>query len=38
MKSAFDKQQSATPTRRRSWHQINRQLELASARKPVSGG
>jgi hypothetical protein len=37
VKSAFDKQKIATPTRRRSWHQINRQLELASARKPVSG-
>jgi hypothetical protein len=36
VKSVFDKQQTATPTRRRSWHQINRQLELASARKAVT--
>jgi hypothetical protein len=27
----------AAPIRRRSWHQINRMLELESARKPVSG-
>jgi len=26
-----------SPLRRRSWHQINRMLELESARKPVSG-
>jgi hypothetical protein len=28
---------AALPTRRRSWHQINRLLEIESARKPVSG-
>jgi hypothetical protein len=27
---------AALPTRRRSWHQINRQLEIESARKPVT--
>jgi hypothetical protein len=27
---------AALPTRRRSWHQINRLLELESARKPVT--
>jgi hypothetical protein len=27
----------AAPIRRRSWHQINRMLEIESARKPVSG-
>jgi hypothetical protein len=29
--------QLATPLRRRSWHQINRMLEVQAARKPVSG-
>ena len=28
--------QIAAPTRRRSWHQINRMLEFESARKPVT--
>jgi hypothetical protein len=27
---------AALPTRRRSWHQINRMLEIESARKPVT--
>jgi len=28
----------ATPLRRRSWHQINRRLEIESAKKPVASG
>jgi hypothetical protein len=32
--SKAERRAAAIPTRRRSWHQINRQLEMESARKP----